>query len=194
MKNKLLGMALLLSCQGQAHLLAGDQPLGDVLMADNEGCMTGPVAQFGRYVGDWDIADQSLSRSDGTTWQPGNGARWNFTCVGNGIAVQDFWMSNGPDGKPSGNVGTNLRIYDPGSEQWEIAWTATGAPGFMHIQARQNETGSIVMNIVRPEQTPPRRIIFHTPDAEGWDWEMQLWFEASDSWVPVYKIRATPRG
>lgn len=173
---------------------ADDAALGDVLMDQNAGCMEGPMAQFGRYIGDWDIADESLSRTDGTTWQPGNGARWNFTCVGNGIAVQDFWMPNGPDGKPAGRVGTNLRIYDPEAEQWEIAWTATNAPGLMHIQAKETPEGAILMNIISPVQTPPRRITFFPPDAEGWNWVMEMWTDSTNSWTPVYRIRATKRG
>lgn len=170
-----------------------DSGLDSVLMDKTEGCMTGPVAQFGRYIGDWDIADASLSREDGTSWVPGSGARWNFTCVGDGIAVQDFWMPNGPDGNPAGRVGTNLRIYDPVSEQWEIAWTATNAPGFMHIQASEDASGNIVMHIVRPEQDPPRRIIFFKPDENGWDWIMEISNDGGESWTGVYKIRATRR-
>ncbi|NVJ97235.1 MAG: hypothetical protein HWE25_03725 [Alphaproteobacteria bacterium] len=173
--------------------VAAETPLSDVLMDKAEGCMTGPVSQFGRYVGDWNIEDHSLSRDDGETWVPGNGARWNFTCVGNGIAVQDFWMPNGPDGKPAGRVGTNLRIFDPASNQWEIAWTATNTPGFMHIQARQNADGDIVMNIVRPVQDPPRRIIFFPPTDEGWNWVMEISQDEGISWTPVYKITATRR-
>ncbi|WP_262695947.1 hypothetical protein [Kordiimonas aquimaris] len=172
------------------HAKNGD--LGDVLMDNNEGCMTGPVEQFGRYIGDWDIADQGLQQ-DGTTWLPGNGARWNFTCVGNGIAVQDFWMPNGPEGGPPPGVGTNLRIYDSKAEQWEIAWTATNAPGFTHIRAKQNEDGNIVMHFVSPEQNPSRRITFFTPTDEGWDWLMEMSFDGGENWTAVYKIKATPR-
>jgi|GEM_PF-615151 len=178
---------------GAAQPAVAEEPLESVLMADAKGCMEGPVAQFGRYVGDWNIADQSLSKDDGKTWLPGNGARWNFTCVGNGIAVQDFWMPNGPDGKPAGRVGTNLRIYDPAAERWEIAWTATRSPGFMHIRAKQGTDGNIVMDIVSPVQDPPRRIIFFTPTEAGWNWVMEQSFDGGESWTPVYKIKATPR-
>lgn len=166
---------------------------GDVLMDKTSGCMEGPVAQFGRYIGDWDIVDEGLQQ-DGTTWLPGNGARWNFTCVGDGIAVQDFWMPNGPAGGPVPGVGTNLRIYDPANERWEIAWTATQSPGFTHIRARQNDDGDIVMHWVSPELPQPRRITFFTPTDEGWDWVMEMSFDEGENWTPVYKIKATRRG
>lgn len=172
--------------------LTAQSTTADVLMDKQNGCMTGPVAQFGRYIGDWDIVDEGLQQ-DGTTWLPGNGARWNFTCVGDGIAVQDFWMPNGAEGGPAPGVGTNLRIYDPETEQWQIAWTATRSPGYAHIRAKQNEDGDIVMHWVTPEQNPPRRITFFTPTDEGWNWVMEMSFDEGESWTPVYKIKATPR-
>ena len=100
--------------------------------------MQGPLEQFGRYIGNWDIEDSQLGQ-DGKTWAPGPGAKWNFVCLGNGTAIQDFWMPfDGP-------VGTNLRTYNSETESWDIAWAIKGAPGFAHITARQNDSGEIVM-------------------------------------------------
>ena len=42
-----------------------------------DACMDGPMAQFGRYVGDSKITDEALAR-DGSAWGPGKGARWTF--------------------------------------------------------------------------------------------------------------------
>lgn len=145
------------------------------------------MTQFGRYVGDWNIKDETLSKTDGKTWEEGKGARWNFTCVGDGIAVQDFWMPNG------GGKGTNLRIYNPETESWDIVWTATGAPGTMNINAKQQEGGEILMNILSPVQNPPRRIIFWPPTDEGWGWTMQMDLSSNGSWTDVYRIKATRR-
>lgn len=153
-------------------------------MAEN-GCMEGPMAQFGRYVGDWKIEDQSLAR-DGSGWSPGKGARWIFECIGDGTAVQDFWMPNG------GGYGTNLRTYNPDTGAWEIVWAAQTLNGLMHIAAKQDDTGRIVMNILKPEQDPPRRIIFFSPDEGGWSWVQQLSFDSGETWTDVYRIRATP--
>lgn len=185
-------LSILGSSTSVLYAHAVEEQLADVLMSETNGCMTGPVAQFGRYVGDWDIADEGMQQ-DGVTWKPGNGARWNFTCVGNGIAVQDFWMPNGAEGGPPPGVGTNLRIYDPKTEQWNIAWTATNAPGFSHIRAKEDENGNIVMHYVSPEQSPPRRIIFYPPTDEGWNWAMEMSQDGGETWVAVYKITATHR-
>jgi len=168
--------------------------LATVAMEKTEGCLTGPVEQFGRYLGDWDIQDWALSQTDGKTWNEGKGARWNFTCLGNGIAVQDFWMPNG------GGVGTNLRIYDPKEKRWEVAWTASNLPGLTHIRAKEaaakeGKKGNIIMHYVSPQQTPPRRITFMPPTENGWDWKLEMELPSGDTkaWREVYRIKATRR-
>ena len=153
-------------------------------VADNV-CMEGPMAQFGRYVGDWKIEDQALAQ-DGSGWGGGKGARWIFKCIGDGTAVQDFWKPNG------GGWGTNLRTYNPDTGSWEIVWAAQKLKGLMHISAKQDENGNIVMDVLKPVQPQPRRITFMVPDADGWDWVMEWSFDAGETWTPVYKIRATP--
>lgn len=160
--------------------------LADVGMDKTEGCMTGPVAQFGRYVGDWNIADETLSQ-DGKTWTKGPGARWNFTCVGDGTAIQDFWMPNG------GGFGTNLRMYDKEKGSWDIAWTNKRNTAMAHISAVQGADGNIVMHYVAPKPSPARRITFFPPDANGWNWQLEISTDGEKSWRTVYRIRATPR-
>lgn len=154
-------------------------------LADDNACMEGPMAEFGRYVGDWKIDDQTLAQ-DGSGWAPGKGARWIFKCVGEGTAVQDFWMPNG------GGWGTNLRTYNPDTSAWEIAWAAKALNGLMHISARRDDNNNMNMDILSPDQNPPRRIRFYAPDNGGWNWVMEMSFDEGETWTAVYKIRATP--
>lgn len=148
------------------------------------GCNQGPLAQFGQYIGDWKIEDSGLSQETGE-WEPGQGARWIFTCLGDGTAVQDFWIPSG------GPVGTNLRTYHDETESWDIAWAIKGVPGFAHIVARQNVAGEIVMEYESPEQNPPRRITFYPVDDEGWNWKLEFSFDGGENWTEVYRIKAT---
>jgi hypothetical protein len=152
--------------------------------ADRAACMEGPIAQFGRYIGDWDIEDEQLD-SDGTHWNPGSGARWIFRCIGDGTAVQDYWLPN------KGGFGTNLRTYNPDTSSWEIVWTAKSLHGLTHITARQADDGSIVMNVLDPKPKP-RRITFYPPTADGWHWKMEWSFDDGKTWTEVYRIKATP--
>ncbi len=179
----------LMACapQNQTEPTTAKSQLANVAMVKTEGCLTGPIEQFGRYIGNWDIQTWTLSKTDGTTWEETAGAKWNFMCVGNGVAIQDFWM---PD---NGNVGTNLRMYDPKEKHWDIAWTATAAPGFSHIRAKEDENGHIVMHFVAPEQTPDRRITFMPPTENEWDWKLEMEFASGGEkqWNEVFRIKAT---
>lgn len=177
---RLAGLTLLFSLGG--NVFADDHPFIDT---DKSQCMQGPVAQFGRYVGDWKISDETLTK-DGSGWKPGATKRWIFECIGNGTAVQDFWMP------PGGGFGTNLRIYNPDTEKWDIVWTASNVKGFTHISAVQNAEGNIEMEIISPVQDPPRRIIFFTPQGERWNWVMQMSQDSGETWFDVYRITATP--
>lgn len=173
-------VALLLLGSGAGHATDTDTiPIGDTAA-----CMEGPLAQFGRYIGNWDIEDSRLSR-DGTEWTPGSGARWNFVCIGNGTAVQDFWMPSG------GNVGTNLRTYNPDKNVWDIAWAISPVPGFAHIQAVQEANGNVVMHYKSPVPDPLRRITFFPPDADGWNWKLEVSADDGTTWTEVYRIKAT---
>ena len=157
----------------------------DASTPEGNACLEGPIEQFGRYVGDWKIEDESLAQ-DGTGWGPGQGARWIFKCIGDGTAVQDFWMPN------NGGWGTNLRSYNPDTEKWEIVWTARALNGLTHISAIQDNAGNIVMDVLKPVQNPPRRITFLPPHENGWDWVMEMSFDEGETWTEVYKIKATP--
>ena len=153
---------------------------------NTEACMQGPLAQFGQYIGDWKIEDSRLAQ-DGSGWSDGDGARWIFTCLGNGVAIQDFWLPG------NGNVGTNLRTYKPDTGTWEIAWTIDKIPsGFSHIRAEQDENGNIVMQYVAPIPAPLRKITFFPVDASGWKWKLEFSNDAGETWMEVYRISATP--
>ena len=148
------------------------------------GCMEGPLAEFGRYIGNWKI-DDAVLQDDGVTWKAGAGARWDFVCLGNGTAIQDFWMPN------DGGVGTNLRTYNKESASWDIAWSVTGMSGFAHIGAKQEDNGDIVMMYKSPLPKPPRRITFFPPEKNSWKWKMEMSYDEGQSWTEVYRIEAT---
>jgi len=178
MKNVQLGLVI-------AFLSATAYSETPALPFENHaGCKEGPLAQFGQYLGDWKIEDSRLSQETGE-WEPGQGARWIFTCLGNGTAIQDFWLP------PGGAVGTNLRTYNDKTASWDIAWAIKGVPGFAHIVARQNAPGEIVMEYKSPVPNPPRRITFYPVDDDGWNWKLEFSFDAGENWTEVYRIRAT---
>jgi hypothetical protein len=180
-------MKMIVTTVATALLLSGVAEASDApaLHTDRQDCLDGPIAQFGRYIGDWKITDEGLAK-DGSGWNPGTGARWIFSCVGPGLAVQDYWIPN------AGGFGTNLRTYNPDTGSWEIVWTASQLNGLSHISAKLNDEGNIIMSIDVPVQDPPKRIIFFAPDENGWNWVQQWSFDGGDNWTDVHRIRATP--
>lgn len=150
-------------------------------------CMDGALAQFGQYIGDWDIEDWNWDQAS-KEWKPGAGARWLFVCIGEGTAIQDFWMPAGSE-----NVGTNLRVYNTSTASWDIAWTMKPMPGFAHIVAEQGESGDIVMHYRSQVPDPPRRITFRPVNGSNWDWIMDITSDGGASWRGVYRIHATRR-
>jgi hypothetical protein len=167
--------------------------LASIVIADDDGlpfgnteaCMEGPLAQFGQYIGDWKIEDSTLAK-DGSGWTDGAGARWIFTCLGNGTAIQDFWFP------ANGAVGTNLRTYKPDTGDWEIVWAVDKQSGLSHIHAEQDETGNIVMHVLKPKPSPLRRITFFPADESGWKWKLEFSNDEGETWLEVYRISATP--
>lgn len=175
-----------LYCLLPTALLANNDSLP---FASDAGCREGPMAQFGQYLGDWRIADSSRDRQTGE-WAPGDGARWIFSCLGDGTAIQDFWIPVG------GTVGTNLRTYNGDTGVWDIAWAIKGAEGLSNITASQNAAGEIVMHYKEPLPDPLRRITFFPADENGWHWKMEFALgetaAGEPSWTEVYRIVATP--
>jgi len=172
-----------IACLFSTALVSADDdglPFGNT-----EACMQGPLAEFGQYIGDWKIEDSTLAKN-GSGWTDGEGARWIFTCLGNGTAIQDFWLP------ANGAVGTNLRTYKPETGAWEIAWTVDKLPGFSHIRAERDEDGNIVMHYVDPVPTPLRRITFFPADKSGWKWKLEFSNDDGETWFEVYRISATP--
>jgi hypothetical protein len=170
-------------CLFLASIAAADD---DALPFGNtEACMEGPLAQFGQYIGDWKIEDSTLAK-DGTGWSDGEGARWIFTCLGNGTAIQDFWFP------ANGAVGTNLRSYNPDTGSWEIVWAVDQLSGLTHIRAEQDEAGNVVMHVEKPLPNPLRRITFMPADESGWKWKLEMSADDGETWFEVYRISATP--
>lgn len=177
----------------QATLVIATALLATAAVAQNDSipvgpkgaCMEGPLAEFGQYIGDWDIEDSQLNQ-DGSEWTPGAGPKWNFVCLGDGTAIQDFWMPN------DGPIGTNLRTWNPSTKSWDIAWAIKGQPGFAHIQAEMADNGNVVMHYKSPVPDPLRRITFFPADADGWNWKLEMSSDKGENWTEVYRIKASP--
>ena len=148
--------------------------------------------QFGRFVGQWYI-EQEVLQPDGS-WQAVEPAEWRFHYAIGGYAIQDQWIQ-----PPSSQTlmpgetrqyGTNLRIYDPESDSWQITWAASDSPSFTTYTANANERGEIVMSGPDPDRPGvTQRITYFDIMDDQWSWRLEF-SRDDENWLEVARISA----
>lgn len=88
---------------------------------------------FGNLMGSWkiDYIDSSNSRSIK--------GEWHFSWVLEGMAVQDVIIL------PDYEYGTSLRVYNPGTHGWDVAYCYTGK--IIRLEARKQDDRIVLTNI-----------------------------------------------
>jgi hypothetical protein len=139
------------------------------------------LAQYGQFIGVWQCRTYARVR-DGS-WQANDWeATWTWRWVLEGHAIQDVWEV--PPEAPRGHsLGTNLRIYDPESDVWRIAWTTTVTREFDLFEARAQGadvvmTGEIPARGQRPPHTA--RVTFHDIAADSFQWRYEASLQGGD--------------
>ena len=149
------------------------------------------TALLGQLVGVWDI-EQVIRNPDGSWGEPKQ-AEWHWYYVLDGHAIQDDWiqppLSAGENAKRS--FGTNLRVYNPETGQWAMAWIDSANRKLASFTA-VNEDGTILMTGNNVAGRPIQNRFFEMkPDSFEW---VQEWsFDEGATWVPVTRIHATRR-
>lgn len=146
------------------------------------------TSQFGQLVGHWKIADKGLGQ-DGK-WQDGNGADWNFYWILNGSAIQDDWISpslSQPEPKSGRQYGTNIRIFNPKKNQWEMAWASNSGQKVDTFTATENQGEIVMKGFYNGAET---RITFFDIKPKRFSWKMETQ-DAKGEWRIIYRIEAT---
>ena len=144
------------------------------------------VAQFGQLVGLWQIETRSMDRQG--QWSDGAGAYWAWKYILGGHAVQDLYLQIDAAGKDTRI--TQLRIYDPKTNNWNISWINT-------IEARHgnfiahSEDGTLIMTDPNSTAGYPVQIVFSDISDDRWVWEYQIMRSDSDQWLAVSIFTAT---
>lgn len=88
---------------------------------------------FGKLTGSWkiDYIDASTSR--------GIKGEWHFSWILDGMAMQDVIVL------PGFEYGTTLRIYNPNTHAWDVAYCYTGK--IMRLEARKQDSRIVLTNI-----------------------------------------------
>ena len=132
------------------------------------------LQQFGQFIGTWKCT--SFSRDRERVWQPNPWENtWSWYWVLDGHAIQDVWEAS-PDSPQGWNAGINLRVYDPRTKRWKMAWTTTLTNNFNFFEAGYVD-GEMVMqgDIPAYGQRPGHhaRITFYGITRTAFDWKYE---------------------
>ena len=108
---------------------------------------------FGELVGSWkiDYIDNSTSHSIK--------GEWHFSWVLEGMAIQDIIIL------PDYERGTTLRVYNPGTQAWDIAYCFTGK--IIRLEAKK-ENGIIVLTDIENKR---RKWVFAKIEENNFHWQ-----------------------
>jgi hypothetical protein len=145
-------------------------------------------------LGTWLVAGRKL-QPDGRTWIDNpHPSQWRFYRILNDHAIQDDYISPAPHVEiPERDrlYGTNIRIFDPASDTWTMAWIGTGAHGVLEFSATWQD-GTIVMESIDQKQL--KRNIFHDFTPRSFSWRQEWSIDGGASWVIVSVLEATRTG
>lgn len=88
---------------------------------------------FGKLIGSWKIDYISTSNSCRMKGE------WHFSWVLEGMAIQDVIVL------PGFEYGTTLRVYNPGTHAWDVAYCYTGK--IIQLEARKQGAQIVLTNI-----------------------------------------------
>ena len=108
---------------------------------------------FGKLVGSWkiDYIDNSTSRTIK--------GEWHFSWVLEGMAIQDIIIL------PGYECGTTLRVYNPGTHAWDIAYCFTGK--IIRLEAKK-ENGLIIFTDIENKR---RKWVFAKIEDNNFHWQ-----------------------
>ncbi|MCB6567882.1 hypothetical protein LI142_00050 [Eubacterium limosum] len=108
---------------------------------------------FGKLVGRWkiDYIDNSTSRTIK--------GEWHFSWVLEGMAIQDIIIL------PGYECGTTLRVYNPGTHAWDIAYCFTGK--IIRLEAKK-ENGLIILTDIENKR---RKWVFAKIEDNNFHWQ-----------------------
>lgn len=108
---------------------------------------------FGKLIGSWqiDYIDNSNSRAIS--------GEWHFSWVLEGMAIQDVIIL------PGFEYGTTLRVYNPSTHAWDVAYCFTGK--IIRLEARRQDDMIVLTDI----EDKRRKWVFAKIEDNNFHWQ-----------------------
>ncbi len=142
---------------------------------------------YAPLLGEWEIVDSSLNK-DGM-WVTGSGADWNWYTILDGHAIQDDWIQPSMSqkiGSGKRQFGTNIRIYNPNTKQWEQIWASSQGKKIDQFSATSTNKQIIMRGFYAGNES---RVTFYNLKENTFDWKMEFQSKKDTTiWKEVYRI------
>ncbi len=149
------------------------------------------TALLGQLVGVWE-AEQTFRNRDGSWSEKKTHAEWRWYYILDGHAIQDDWIKPPMSDTLSETqrvFGTNIRIYNAGSHQWEMAWIDTNKRRTATFTA-VNLEGRVIMTGQNAAGHPIRNTFYDMTET-SFKWEQEWTRDGGTTWFPVARISCT---
>lgn len=151
------------------------------------------LAHFSKLIGDWTTTEESFRR-DGSGWDPSKSAEWSFYWAFDGWGIGDDYTSppssESVDDESKRQRGTNLRIYNPETEQWVMTWLTVTSKAPAAFTATSSDDEIVMSSEVLNPQGFFIRITFFDIRKDSFEWK-QEWSKDKETWTEVYRIHGT---
>jgi hypothetical protein len=139
------------------------------------------TGQFAFLVGEWDCRTKFM-KPDGSGYSEGQ-AEWTGYFILDGWAIQDDWVSLGPDGQKF--YGTNIRSFNPQTGKWDNRWLAAGSLQWKYFVAEK--TGETMVMIGGEGKDSLGEFIdrntFYDINTDRWSWRKDRSYDGGDTWM-----------
>lgn len=126
---------------------------------------------FGRLIGSWKI-DYVDNRNSSVIK-----GEWHFSWILEGMAIQDVIVL------PGFEYGTTLRVYNPGTNAWDVAYCFTGK--IMRFEARKQGDRIVLTNI----EDERRKWVFAEIQDNYFHWQ-DVTVKEDGTWHVAYDLYA----
>lgn len=126
---------------------------------------------FGKLIGSWKIDYVDTSNSSVIKGE------WHFSRVLEGMAIQDVIVL------PGFEYGTTIRVYNPGTNAWDVAYCYTG--NIMRFEAEKQDNKIVLTNI----EDERRKWVFAEIEENYFHWQ-DVTVREDGEWKVKYELYA----